>query len=158
MGIRQSAKKFQHKLQPQPFSVVAPVPVNGTSKILKKSRKMSAESSKTHGGLRAVYCSYGCSKYKQQDGNGNLNELKGHIKMLLIENRELRIENAEFKKMVKVDEIEKLVRKVAKQKEIKRANGLMRMVAQILMRLQVEMVHVTPLTRIRRRNRVLRYY
>ncbi|KAK5825330.1 hypothetical protein PVK06_020153 [Gossypium arboreum] len=120
MGIRQSAKKFQHKLQPQPFSVVAPVPVNGTSKILKKSRKMSAESSKTHGGLRAVYCSYGCSKYKQQDGNGNLNELKGHIKMLLIENRELRIENAEFKKMVKVDEIEKLVRKVAKQKEIKR--------------------------------------
>ncbi|PPR85147.1 hypothetical protein GOBAR_AA35545 [Gossypium barbadense] len=89
---------------------------------------MSAESSKTHGGLRAVYCSYGCSKYKQggcdffewvekQDGNGNLNELKGYIKMLLIENRELRIENAEFKKMVKVDEIEKLVRKVAKQKE-----------------------------------------
>ncbi|KAL1165296.1 hypothetical protein V6Z11_A06G122100 [Gossypium hirsutum] len=102
MGIRQSAKKFQHKLQPQPFSVVAPVPVNGTSKIIKKSRKG------------------GCDFFEwveKQDGNGNLNELKGHIKMLLIENRELRIENAEFKKMVKVDEIEKLVRKVAKQKE-----------------------------------------
>ncbi|MBA0777849.1 hypothetical protein Gotri_005815, partial [Gossypium trilobum] len=90
-------------------------------------------------GIRAPICTsntpwskgkkfYGCSKYKEggfdffewvenQDGNRNLNEWKGHIQMLLIENREIRIENTEFKKIVKVDEIEKLVRKVAKQKE-----------------------------------------
>ncbi|XP_052885271.1 uncharacterized protein LOC128293788 isoform X2 [Gossypium arboreum] len=85
MGIRQSAKKFQHKLQPQPFSVVAPVPVNGTSKILKKSRKMSAESSKTHGGLRAVYCSYGCSKYKQV-AVISLNGLKSKMAMEILMN------------------------------------------------------------------------
>ncbi|MBA0763615.1 hypothetical protein Gotri_013041, partial [Gossypium trilobum] len=90
-------------------------------------------------GLRALICTsntlwskgkkfYGCSKYKEigcdffewverQDGNENLDELKGQIYMLLVENREIRIENTELKKIVKVNEIEKLVRKLSKQKE-----------------------------------------
>ncbi|KAH1056741.1 hypothetical protein J1N35_034806 [Gossypium stocksii] len=62
----------------------------------------------------------GCDFFKwveKQDGNGNLDELKEQIEMLLIENREIKIENTELKKMIKVDEIEKLVRNVAKKKE-----------------------------------------
>ncbi|TYH45282.1 hypothetical protein ES332_D11G253800v1 [Gossypium tomentosum] len=54
---------------------------------------------------------------EKQYGNENLDELKGQFQMLLVENREIRIENTELKKMVKVDEIEKLVRNVAMQKE-----------------------------------------